>query len=53
MYVLTYHPEAQVNTQEYGRRPYGVGFLDIGLDYTGPHLYQFSPSAWPSDTSFE
>jgi 20S proteasome subunit alpha 6 len=42
-------PEAQVNTQEYGRRPYGVGFLVIGLDHTGPHLYEFSPSG----TSFE
>jgi len=36
--------KAQVNTQEYGRRPYGVGFLVIGLDATGPHLYEFSPS---------
>lgn len=35
---------AQVNTQEYGRRPYGVGFLVIGEDRTGPHLYEFSPS---------
>ena len=42
-------PEAQVNTQEYGRRPYGVGFLVVGLDHTGPHLYEFSPSG----TSFE
>jgi hypothetical protein len=33
-----------VNTQEYGRRPYGVGFLVIGQDKTGPHLYEFSPS---------
>jgi len=38
-----------VNTQEYGRRPYGVGFLVIGLDHTGPHLYEFSPSG----TSYE
>jgi len=37
-------PEAQVNTQEYGRRPYGVGFLVIGQDNSGPHLYEFSPS---------
>ena len=37
-------PEAQVNTQEYGRRPYGVGFLVIGQDESGPHLYEFSPS---------
>ncbi|KAJ7283497.1 hypothetical protein C8J57DRAFT_1432583 [Mycena rebaudengoi] len=36
--------KAQVNTQEYGRRPYGVGFLVIGQDQTGPHLYEFSPS---------
>jgi 20S proteasome subunit alpha 6 len=41
---LTRHVEAQVNTQEYGRRPYGVGFLVIGQDTTGPHLYEFSPS---------
>lgn len=33
-----------MNTQEYGRRPYGVGFLVIGQDTTGPHLYEFSPS---------
>ena len=47
-----YHPhsfifhktEAQVNTQEYGRRPYGVGLLVIGQDKQGPHLYEFSPS---------
>ncbi len=36
--------EAQVNTQEYGRRPYGVGFLVIGQDKSGPHLYEFQPS---------
>ncbi|ETW84478.1 threonine protease [Heterobasidion irregulare TC 32-1] len=41
--------KAQVNTQEYGRRPYGVGFLVIGQDSTGPHLFEFSPSG----TSFE
>lgn len=33
-----------MNTQEYGRRPYGVGFLVIGKDERGPHLYEFSPS---------
>ena len=33
-----------MNTQEYGRRPYGVGFLVIGQDNAGPHLYEFSPS---------
>jgi 20S proteasome subunit alpha 6 len=36
--------EAQVNTQEYGRRPYGVGFLVIGQDQGGPHLYEFAPT---------
>ncbi|EPQ59523.1 20S proteasome subunit [Gloeophyllum trabeum ATCC 11539] len=36
--------KAQWNTQEYGRRPYGVGFLVIGQDQLGPHLYEFSPS---------
>ncbi|WWC89709.1 uncharacterized protein L201_004634 [Kwoniella dendrophila CBS 6074] len=40
---------AQTNTQEYGRRPYGVGFLVIGQDETGPHLYEFSPAG----TAFE
>ena len=46
-HTFNHHPfssEAQVNTQEYGRRPYGVGFLVIGQDNTGPHLYEFSPS---------
>jgi len=36
--------KAQVNTQEYVRRPYGVGFLVIGQDQSGPHLFEFSPS---------
>ncbi|KAI8844780.1 20S proteasome subunit alpha 6 [Chytridium lagenaria] len=36
--------KAQVNTQRYGRRPYGVGLLIIGVDETGPHLYECSPS---------
>ncbi|KIL68238.1 hypothetical protein M378DRAFT_176952 [Amanita muscaria Koide BX008] len=36
--------KAQVKTQEYGRRPYGVGFLVIGTDQSGPRLYEFSPS---------
>ncbi|WVQ78608.1 hypothetical protein IAT38_000694 [Cryptococcus sp. DSM 104549] len=40
---------AQTNTQEYGKRPYGVGFLVIGQDETGPHLYEFSPAG----TAFE
>lgn len=36
---------AQFNTMDYGKRPYGVGFLIIGVDSTGPHLYEFSPTA--------
>lgn len=36
---------AQFNTMDYGKRPYGVGFLIIGVDDTGPHLYEFSPTA--------
>jgi len=36
--------KAQVNTQEYGRRPYGVGFLVIGQDKNGPHIYEFQPT---------
>ncbi|KAI6100825.1 nucleophile aminohydrolase [Pisolithus croceorrhizus] len=42
--VATIADKAQVNTQEYGRRPYGVGFLVIGQDQSGPHLFEFSPS---------
>ncbi|KAJ3098064.1 hypothetical protein HDU96_000154 [Phlyctochytrium bullatum] len=36
--------KAQINTQRYGRRPYGVGLLIAGSDETGPHLYECSPS---------
>jgi 20S proteasome subunit alpha 6 len=36
--------KAQVNTQRYGSRPYGVGLLVVGYDGTGSHLYEFSPS---------
>ncbi|KAI9105389.1 nucleophile aminohydrolase [Phlyctochytrium arcticum] len=36
--------KAQVNTQRYGRRPYGVGVLVAGYDDAGPHLYEFAPS---------
>ena len=35
---------AQSNTQQYGRRPYGVGLLIAGVDDTGPHLFEFQPS---------
>lgn len=36
--------KAQINTQQYGRRPYGVGLLVAGVDEKGPHLYDFQPS---------
>ena len=35
---------AQNNTQQYGRRPYGVGLLVAGADGSGCHLYEFNPS---------
>lgn len=35
---------AQSSTQNYGKRPYGVGLLVAGVDDTGPHLFEFSPS---------
>lgn len=38
--------EAQANTQNYGRRPYGVGLLVGSYDEdTGPHLYECLPNA--------
>lgn len=36
--------KAQVNTQHYGKRPYGVGLLVAGIDDKGPHLFEFQPS---------
>ncbi|KAM7204169.1 putative proteasome subunit alpha type-1 protein [Rhypophila sp. PSN 637] len=36
--------KAQINTQHYGKRPYGVGLLVAGVDATGPHLFEFQPS---------
>lgn len=35
---------AQTSTQQYGKRPYGVGLLISGVDAKGPHLYEFQPS---------
>lgn len=42
--VYSIADKAQANTQQYGRRPYGVGLLVVGYDETGPHLYEFQPS---------
>jgi 20S proteasome subunit alpha 6 len=36
--------KAQLNTQHYGKRPYGVGLLVAGVDDKGPHLFEFQPS---------
>lgn len=36
--------KAQLNTQHYGKRPYGVGLLVAGVDDAGPHLFEFQPS---------
>lgn len=35
---------AQTSTQQYGKRPYGVGLLIAGVDAKGPHLFEFQPS---------
>ena len=42
--MSTLADRAQLNTMQYGKRPYGVGFLVIGVDDTGPHLYEFNPT---------
>ncbi|KXS15922.1 N-terminal nucleophile aminohydrolase [Gonapodya prolifera JEL478] len=36
--------KAQINTQRYGGRPYGVGLLVVGADDAGPHLYECNPN---------
>ncbi|OII71571.1 proteasome subunit Alpha type 1 [Cryptosporidium andersoni] len=36
--------KSQICTQEYGRRPFGVGLLIAGYDQDGPHLYETCPS---------
>ena len=42
--VASIADKAQSNTQQYGRRPYGVGLLVAGYDEKGPHLFEFLPS---------
>jgi len=32
-------------TMQYGRRPFGVGFLVCGYDEKGPHIYQTCPTS--------
>jgi len=36
--------KSQINTQEMGGRPYGVGLLVAGFDKTGAHLFETTPS---------
>eukprot|EP00002_Diphylleia_rotans_P006735 TRINITY_DN1610_c0_g1_i1.p1 TRINITY_DN1610_c0_g1~~TRINITY_DN1610_c0_g1_i1.p1 ORF type:complete len:249 (+),score=60.67 TRINITY_DN1610_c0_g1_i1:76-822(+) len=36
--------KSQVNTQRYGRRPFGVGLLVAGYDDSGSHLWYTCPS---------
>ncbi|KGQ05572.1 putative proteasome subunit alpha type-1 [Beauveria bassiana D1-5] len=43
--------KAQTNTQQYGKRPYGVGLLIAGVDETGPHLFEFQPSGMTEEMS--
>ena len=43
--------KAQMNTQMYGKRPYGVGLLVAGVDEHGPHLFEFQPSGMTVEMS--
>jgi 20S proteasome subunit alpha 6 len=36
--------KSQHHTQQYGKRPYGVGLLVIGYDQTGPHVFETDPA---------
>lgn len=49
--VTSIGDRAQINTQQYGRRPYGVGLLVAGVDETGPHLFEFQPSGMTQEMS--
>ena len=37
--------KAQIKTQRYGKRPYGVGCLISGVDELGPHIFEINPDA--------
>lgn len=43
--VASVAEKMQTPTLQYGRRPYGVGFLVAGVDENGPHIYQTCPSS--------
>ena len=40
----TFIVESQAKTQKSSKRPYGVGLLVAGVDSTGPHIFETSPS---------
>ena len=42
--VQTIADKSQHHTQQYGKRPYGVGLLVVGYDQTGPHVFETDPS---------
>uniref|UniRef100_A0A5S6R304 Proteasome subunit alpha type n=1 Tax=Trichuris muris TaxID=70415 RepID=A0A5S6R304_TRIMR len=42
--MIELETKMQVNTQRYGRRPFGVGLLVAGYDENGPHICQSCPS---------
>ncbi|XP_072045370.1 proteasome subunit alpha type-1-like [Amphiura filiformis] len=43
--VASIGSKSQINTQRYGRRPFGIGLLVAGFDEMGPHIYQTCPSS--------
>lgn len=43
--VASVAEKMQTPTLQYGRRPYGVGFIVAGVDEQGPHIYQTCPSS--------
>lgn len=43
--VTSIGSKSQINTQRYGRRPFGIGLLVAGFDEMGPHIYQTCPSS--------
>lgn len=43
--VGQFSDKAQIKTQRFGKRPYGVGCLIAGYDENGPHIYETAPDA--------
>lgn len=42
--VMQVADKSQIGTQRIGSRPYGVGLVVVGVDQTGPHLFETQPS---------